>query len=105
MALLQIWRGMMHPYDKDGNEVPTSDWIEHYMPPSRADKLLIRLGFKVRIGKFKPEGFIAPMMFYWIWCSNHEKYKATYPHGYKEVLVCNECEKERFRSNIVRNLN
>lgn len=88
---------------KKGTDIPIEDYIERFYSPSKTGKLLACLGFTVPIDKYFPEGASCPMMFYWIWCPVHKKYKASYLHGHDQVTVCSECEEERRQE--IRRLN
>lgn len=96
MALLQTLLGAQTMLYLNGDRTRSAEeHISYYYSPGWWTRFVCRLGFTMPIDKFKPEGAANFMVFYWIWCRRHQKYKASYLHGHDQVAVCGECEQER----------
>ena len=60
---------------------------------SRLQKLKIRLGFPVYLGKYRRVGWTGDLPFYAYICPDHGLF-VDYGHGYDNYIVCPKCLKE-----------
>ena len=56
-------------------------------------KLKLRAGLRVYLGQLKMPGWRGELPFYAFTCPKHGV-KVSYPSGYRERLICDECQKE-----------
>jgi len=61
---------------------------------SAVRKFLVKRGMKVKLGRWKPEGFIEPVTFYLFWCSCGNPSKGYINKRLKnQQLHCSDCGK------------
>ena len=97
-----LFSGPVHFFGQEPN-ISASEFLLRNHRPGSAKRVLARLGLRINLGKFKPNGMAGYTSYFFAWCSHHESYYVDYEHGYKGEIRCSDCEVEFRERQKVRN--
>ncbi len=83
----------VHFFGQDPS-VSAEEFLLQNRRPGLAKRALARLGFRIHLGKFKPNGMSDYTSYFFAWCRSHKKYYVGYEYSYSQEIRCSDCEAE-----------